>query len=323
MEYQAMTKLLFAITVLLSSTLFAQQMSNSTNTFVSNFYKGKSVKHRSGVVKEISKFNTLHNDLTIPDIIESEGDDDETNIWHAKKMKVFNAKYSLKKNRLLKKFIKNNSEYPFNISYDNESHIFTLTAQTPITERAVAFDENDALSKSNDIINNYLPFIKNKIEFETFAFEEMAHMTEENVSGQNENSEVIEYGVRYRRIFKGGIVRKNLSFVELWYTADGTLKKIEFRWPQFKAKKKFKAITINEAWLQAIEKLNDLCDNNMELVANSIFKGVALAWVPLKDGEIKGKRSKVIPSFSFRVEIPAYEENAKEVIFIDIPAIRK
>ncbi|MDB5047219.1 MAG: hypothetical protein JWO30_290 [Fibrobacteres bacterium] len=113
--------------------------------------------------------------------------------------------------------------------------------------------------------------------------------------------------IRFRRIFRGGIVRGNASFLYVGLEQDGRIYKIRAKWPEFiedgsaeRAYAQRPRRTVNEILSEARSRVENIPDisNNSESIFHpqkGIIESMALAWIPQEESG----RMIIKPGFSF------------------------
>ncbi|MDB5102622.1 MAG: hypothetical protein JWP91_311 [Fibrobacteres bacterium] len=112
--------------------------------------------------------------------------------------------------------------------------------------------------------------------------------------------------LRYRRIFRGGLVRGNASFVYLRMNHDGKIIKVRAKWPVFKANPAVSALysgrakrSLDEVVSEArsyVENIPDISNSTAQRrPVKGSLDGLALAWIlDTQNGKIL-----ITPGFSF------------------------
>ncbi|MGL1934207.1 MAG: hypothetical protein OCD01_04275 [Fibrobacterales bacterium] len=305
--------------VTLSALGFSQEFNQNVSDFVAGFYNKNTEKHRSGQVLSNKKlFEGVETDFVIEDFEETEElyqlDNSDVTHWKERELPEYRLNFNANK-RLLKRFKKKKYD-DFEIQYDSSDKVCIVTPKVPMVAKWKKFSERKANRFADRILRKKFAFLKGKIEF--------SNSIKETESIDESGAErVVKYGVRYRRIFRKGILRKNISFVEVWFDASGSLEKIELRWPKFRSKQRYEAVTINEAWLGARDELISIVHGDLGALANIQVTGISLAWMPIKESEDDQTVGLISPCYSFMVQFPEESEFAQKEMLIDVPALRK
>ena len=133
------------------------------------------------------------------------------------------------------------------------------------------------------------------------------------------NSRISSVRVRYRRIFKGGIVRGDMSYAYVVINSTGITSELRVKWPKFReVGASFKSISLEDATNKAERQLGEISaiSNGKETLypLKAKLTGMSFAWQSLENnGKIL-----LTPTLSFSGVVD-YEGNQIKEPFIDIP----
>ncbi|MGL1902509.1 MAG: hypothetical protein OCC49_10260 [Fibrobacterales bacterium] len=203
--------------------------------------------------------------------------------------------------------------------YSPRDQLFTLSLGDGDDHyRIDQFSQEAIQLRAVTLIGAELSFVSQQLEFDMMVNEVTAEIPVAQADSFEEVESVSRYGVRFRRLFNGGIIRKNLSFVEVWFTHEGRLNEVRVRWPQFTVGTFAEIRTVNEALLDLTSVLTESVGSDMARVANSAVEGVACSWLPEKGSN---GVDRIVPHYAFKVSLPVVGEiSPSETRFIDIPA---
>lgn len=145
----------------------------------------------------------------------------------------------------------------------------------------------------------------------------------ENVEVGYVNGAISNVRLRFRRLFKGGIVRHDVSFAYLVLDASGKVRELRVRWPKFsKIPGGFPSRSLEETIEDATGRLAEIPEiaNSKETLGplKARLEGMAFAWAAV---ELDGKRI-LTPGVSFATQVE-YEGGRTMRPFIDVPLGRK
>ncbi|MGL1937073.1 MAG: hypothetical protein OCD01_18745 [Fibrobacterales bacterium] len=313
------------IIILLTSiiSLSAQQLSPESEAFITDFYQNEGKQHRSGLeaAQEIDTYTQLGSGAyqAIP---QSDSKVLSVGAWRKSVVSGYRAEYALDKTSMTQLLSQGGGKLTVNVGYDSHSKMFHFSPKEKRKGVVKLFSSKDARRHAEVILTTQLSAFADELEFETIAHETMAQLPINASLVAEETEEVVRYGVRFRRVHNGGIVRFNLSFAEVWFDRGGNLEEIKLRWPEFTPKGEYQLQTLNEGLFELQGVLTEDLGANLGEVANSKVEGIALSWLPVKnpiDGVIT-----LEPSYSYQVKIPlqAQSKNGKKsrVKYYDIRA---
>ncbi len=315
--------------IILLATMFlhAQQLNDRVTTFITEFYASEGALHRSGLVTASDDlFDGVTVTATLQDVdavtrLDAEVKERTVTSWEAGVLPLYAMEYTLTQSALESVIAEQAPLFDYLITFSERQNLFTFTGVSPGGDTVSAFDTEASLRKANALLKTKLPFLKGKVEFQSELIEKEETLPIIGIDTAQKVETVLGYGVRYRRVFRGGILKRNLSFVEVWFHPNGALNKIEMRWPTFNSSTPKQIITLNESWLSLQFRLADYLGNDMEKLSNVMVKGVSLAWTPSKnevDGSFNGS---IEPCYSFRLSVPRIDNDMLEELVYDIPAI--
>ena len=155
--------------------------------------------------------------------------------------------------------------------------------------------KKELIKKAVEIIREQLPKFQGLVEYQTYEIEYEAIRGEKVIT---------MLSVRLRRIFKGGIVTRNISYIYVTLDGWGNLYEIRIRWPIFVERKLLRndeLISITTAHKKALKISEDMPQykfNTGEYVSvkDVNLTGMACTWA-LLDG--KYDSNIIVPSFSY------------------------
>ncbi|MGL1935849.1 MAG: hypothetical protein OCD01_12545 [Fibrobacterales bacterium] len=303
-----------------TSLLWAQGVSDAVTTFTTSFYEESSHLYRSG------------NGHATAAILATAGDTDQlpsraggssltplANGWRDGGLESYTIAFTLDGAAFDSLRTVRAPQAQLQSRYEPRDQLFTLTlGEGDDHYRIDQFSQEAIQHMSATLIGAELSFVSQQLEFDMMVNEIAAEIPVAQADSFEEVESVSRYGVRFRRLFNGGIIRKNLSFVEVWFTREGRLNEVRIRWPQFTADTFVEIRTVNEALLDLTSVLTESVESDMARVANSAVEGVACSWLPEKgsNGE-----DRIVPHYAFKVSLPVVDEfSPSETRFIDIPA---
>jgi hypothetical protein len=310
-------KTITLIFCILTSACFSIPIGFSKNysTFTADI-KSKSVRqHRSTKPDSALTLAFLLSSIAIPDSLNDM--DGDLNSWCSGALRdeykvIPNNDYGFLKRHFAKMLLdKENLSEVILDSTDHAIH-FKRPMDSALINDTLAMNLDTAALESiaQGKAAKYLGIFKNKIE-------------RQNNEVVYKNHKISEYHLRFRRLFLGGIVRYNLSYVYVNLMGDGTLKEIEVKWPRFVGLgKKETPIEPDSILAQAsnyftnIPKIVGKKDTLAALSGE--ISGMAFAW----DYVEEGGDVLLTPCYSF-IGVVQYEQGQKMYPIMDIPMIHK
>lgn len=147
-------------------------------------------------------------------------------------------------------------------------------------------DDRHVLPKSTLEVDSLVEIAKQLAKSRLKAFRNKIEYESRDITYAN--GKLFEIEVRFRRLFKGMVVRKSLSFVYIKLGADGDVRSIEIKWPKFVRLKNSNRPNVDIAFGKAekyfenapIIRSSERTDTPLKVTV----KGVASSWVPSQDG---------------------------------------
>lgn len=198
-------------------------------------------------------------------------------------------------------------------------------------------DYDILLKRDNPLPNEYIDqkMIKKvtsqylrEISFKYIAELEINSLYTNYVKNEFGDKDIVTIGVRYRRLFEGGLIRGNLSYVDIIIDAEtGEVNEAEIKWMNFvKKKKSKKAIEDPKSSLEKLQFAIDALpeafvleegDNIKHHVEKIDVNGVARAW---KLSEAEDEKISITPVYSYLLDI-GYGNGARTIQIIDVPIL--
>ncbi|MGL1901655.1 MAG: hypothetical protein OCC49_05935 [Fibrobacterales bacterium] len=297
-----MKLLILLLTVIIS--LSAQQLSPESEAFVVNFYKKGGEQFRSGLKtgQEVQSY-TQRATSSYQAFGKGKSKAPSVTSWRGSVVSGYRAEYPLNKASMTRLLAQGVKYRALHVDYDARSKMFRFLPKQKRKNRVKSYNSKKAQKDAQKILNTQLVALAGELEFETLAQETVSELPIDGSQLSVEKEEIIRYGVRFRRVHNGGIVRLNLSFVEVWFNKYGELEEIKVRWPQFSSTGHYQLKTLNEGLLELQGVLTEDLGSDIEQVANSKVEGIALSWLPVKNN-YDGTTS-LEPSYSYHVQLPA------------------
>ena len=146
------------------------------------------------------------------------------------------------------------------------------------------------------------------------CFDNDIEYSHEDITRINGSIESID--VNFRRIFLGGIVLGNTSYVSVTLDGNGNVTSIQFKWPKFKhIKDENSRITMSHALTQ----INIILDRSISTgkLKSGNIKGTALGWNTL----VTDNGLIISPCYSFHTVVDIDDEDPNQ--FINVPILTK
>ena len=317
----------FSISLLImfiSGNLFAQNINVTINERVNRFISrvqnyGDSI-HRSGLMEtKEGLFNNLPSDQEFSNMT-NERDRSERPFLKPRGAAGATDEYRVlyaESRPLMERFIGNRfHDKKYTLTYDDYFHEYKIAFKNETASAGQALSIEDLRKESDKYVRTVLPFLKDKIEFDN-----------NRIDYQNEKIQSALF--LYRRIFKGGIVKLEVSKVEIVLNAQGTLQAITIKWPFFKkAEDVPSSETVgtyegNNAAVREVLNRHSIAtkwgtQDTLHATGAEII-GMAFGWFPaeMKDGTIL-----LTPSYSYSAKVK-YRDNVELNPLIDVPMLKK
>ena len=320
MKIQILFTILF---VALNSSAFNIGRSTNVSNFIDSHYIGKTHGYRSGDIdgtEMIAKLQKNKNNLDKQIIGDSTDDQQIKKEWMDINLPEFAIDENPSKCPIRKIIdvlstvfeVKANSGCEFTLL--QKPTLFPINYNTPISS-------DKAIKIADQLISNILPKMDSYLEFH-------------NISTEYVNDSLTSYTLRYRRIFHGGIICGNVSYVDLFISNTGVLTRIDIKWPQLIRKEATlskdgtvgnkKVISLIESAAQIegalqaqFSHIKKIAGENSTDVNAQIgeIKGVSFAWK-----KVEGENGQFIltPCYSYLSEIK-YDDSHVESIILDVP----
>lgn len=166
-------------------------------------------------------------------------------------------------------------------------------------------------------LNSMLSFCKYSTKYQfKFLEDEIEY---DNYEAYYKNGNLFKMNIRFRRLFHGGVVRKNLSYIEVMYNLNGEVEKVKVKWPKFKKiEESNQLLTTDEIFNEYKKEASlhsEVYNENKDTVSvdsvNTV--GAAFAWCQVEN--------KISPCMSFLQTV--HFRNEKIHTFVDVPYFRK
>ncbi len=269
-----------------SSITFAGNVKFQVNTIVQNYVEkfkaGTASGHRSGITEaQVTEFRQLETDNSISDSTDVPG------INIDKWKKLIDAEYFIKicefKPAIIKA-IKNRL-----LPYGNFAYSYT------ISDGRFEFKRND-LKMKNDGTFEFLGTKLDSVNLLSIADDRLKKLKifNGNVEFNNPitgrlNGDVYQITSRYRRVFRGGIVMEDVSYIAVQLSSTGELISIFGKWPKLiSCGKDEEAVTIEDGLNLAttfyqtdFQEETVVKGNETSKPISARLAGIALAWQPI------------------------------------------
>ena len=225
----------------------------------------------------------------------------------------------------LNTFLKDNG-LNYTIGNQTEGEIIYEKIQNPQEKNAVLLKEmreggtlpvKDLLNISNKLVNKF-KMLNKEVEYELYKM-------------NNANDSLYSLLVRYRRVFNGGIILNNVSYVCIELSSQGEVLSFEIKWPKFIAiednlKGNNYAISLDEAEQTASSILADPpsaeIKNKVVNPLSAHIKGVACAWMVVPKSVSLLPVEIITPCFSFASSI-TFDSGDKKAKYLQVPRLSK
>ena len=281
------------------------QIDSIVQNYVAKAKNGITTGHRSGITSlQIKKLKEPETDNCISDSIDKPGLD--LTKWKNKEDK----EYAIQ-NEELKTSIINKLKDQL-LSYGNFSYSFSPS------DGRFEFNRNDLKMKDDGTFE----FLGNKLDslnLLTIADDILinlkifnGHVEFGNTIKGILNGEIYQLTARYRRIFRGGIVLGDVSYLSVQLSSTGELISISGRWPKFVSNgKDEEAIDIEEGLDLATEFYQTDFNGTKAVVDDEQIEptgarlvGIALAWQPMRlDTTSSAPPSLLTPCYATRANV--------------------
>jgi hypothetical protein len=204
----------------------------------------------------------------------------------------------------------------YGIIYDEYFHEYSIQKKTPDKATGAAISLEDAQKRIVKVVRTIFPFFNRKMEYDNYRIE-------------YNGTDVEFYVFFFRRIFKGGVVKQDVSNVEITLSPQGVFLGAKIKWPVFRKATGVapsEAIDIADAISFAIQETinahSEATQWGSDLVmkaTNAELTGMALGWFPaeMQDGSVL-----LTPSFSYSTQIK-YDNDVELSPVVDVPRLKK
>jgi len=294
----------------------------NAENWVKKFKSGHNNQHRSGLLNETDKtFDESASISELPDGEKPESKKASAHKWRKGALAeylVINSKPNSKMVTFLKK--KCLKKLSFTEEQYNENEGVLTLSKVP---KEIPFDElsysdiKPLVNKARKLIKKHLNPLKGRVEYENYQTEFVT------IDGQDKVNKI---RIRFRRIFKGSIVLRNVSYVYFILDGHGNPISLQIKWPRFElVSEGFDYATISEGFTEAIQHFENLepyitnTEGEKEVnISHADITGAALGWYPLEEEN----RLIITPVYSFLAKCTLENGDKVDDIF-DYPVFTK
>lgn len=281
------------------------------NDFIAKHSNKQTMVFRSGLLSDESTANRFTPGNANEQIFIEAGFDiaEQNKVWENGNYEEYLIDYS-NVEHVIKKYLKKKSSNLY-VTFDTLSKEYRIVPKEK-TNFLQSLGNKELLSVADSIFNTIFPSIKQLCEFDVYSL-------------SYQNNSVYDMTVRYRRIFKHGIVRYNASSVNVQIDSAGNLIEIFIVWPKFtkiSTATENKTVKLSNNVISLLVSEINNGESNDENVTNSLTKaeilGVSFGWFP---SDIDGL-AKLTPCYSFSTRL-SFNDQQKIVKIFDIPVLTK
>jgi len=294
----------------------------SINQFIKKSEGFQMNNHRTGLLNGSDQlFADKNTVMKFPKELESEEMPDNLNGWFTNNLPDFKVVYPTISSDISKFYKKNLNSSALDIekTEDNgEVWVIERSDQSEDIVRQKLWKSPPSLSLDDlkkagiKIVRKYLGQFSGKIEYENYEVEY------EGIEGKQVITEV---SIRFRRIFNGGAILRNVSFLYVTLDGYGEVRRIKIKWPTFEkiANEAKSTNTINKALLKASEiseNQGPYRSSNGEsiYITNILLTGMARGWLIVPNGEDQI----ITPAYSF-IQKAVLGNGDESYRYLDIP----
>ena len=302
---------------------------SSVNTFVYGFEKRDEHIYRTGLLK--GKDRTFDLDVKKTSFGGRFKEKDNINdAWHSYDTIEYDADFNsgMEELKAIIKKIFNDTLISYN-TYDNEFIINFFD-----NDKDSLGNDKNYLTEPNSLpleelfkigkkcLHRYFNNFAKKIEFNNYEVTYICPANDES------HSKIHELKIIFRRIFNGGVVLGDASYICLLLNGQGELFKVLVKWPVFEAIENYSTAreicSTFDKTKEIFKHVPELISNNEGgpyKVTNAEIKGMALGWLPLYKDSLQTSMI-ITPAYSFIVKLTI---DIGDTVFkqIEIPRLMK